>query len=74
MDGKRALPNQMVNIRDKKSKVFIPPKLDWNKYPESLYKYASDGLVIFLCYRFMVIAKQKKMMSILHSLSALVIL
>lgn len=40
VDGKRALPNQMVNIRDKKSKVFIPPKLDWNNYPESLHNLA----------------------------------
>ncbi|PFX13743.1 coadhesin-like isoform X2 [Stylophora pistillata] len=38
--GKRALPNQMVNIRDKKSNVFVPPKLDWNKYPASIHNLA----------------------------------
>ena len=54
--GQRALKEQMVNIRDRKSKVFPTgePKLSWKYLTESFHRYALKrpvGLIQFVSSR-----------------------
>ena len=54
--GQRALKEQMVNIRDRKSKVFPAgePKLSWKHLTESFHRYAlkrSMGMIQFVSSR-----------------------